>query len=130
MAVIPGHLVVIPGHDQWESRAEWIPDQAGDDGSSRDDALASNCRPRASCPAPRAARRRKRVSASNSANIAVAMSSIRRFSGVPRLLASSFSRRCLSSDSLTVRTNWGQIPIKNYSPAANSALEIKSSPKK
>ena len=39
-------------------------------------------------------------------------------------------QRRLAGKALPGDENWGQIPIKNYSPAANSALEIKSSPKK
>ena len=65
-------------------------------------AFSSKANPRSSFPDPRLARSRKRVSASNSASTTVVISSIRRLSGVPRLLASALSGRCFSSGRRTV----------------------------
>ena len=60
-------------------------------------ALANSASPRADCPWPRWLRRAKRASASNSASNRVAISSISRFTLVPRRLDKAFSLSYLSS---------------------------------
>ncbi len=74
-------------------------------------ALRSNSTPRAALPRPRSARIWNRASASNSANRTVAISSIKRFTLVPRRLESAFKRSYLSSGRRMVNALMAVAPL-------------------